>query len=158
MQQALYTKCGLGLIIALLTVSADQLSKYVILSTLSPFDAIEVTSYFNLVLVFNRGISFGLFSDNQLEIFPWIMAGLTIVISVIAIIWILKTHRILIVIGLGFVIGGALGNGIDRLCSLVSNLDRTPQANDGILLYHFLCHQTTQSQCNKLFIRNVDLV
>ena len=112
--QALYTKRGLGLIIAVLTVSADQLSKYVILS-ITPSLPIEITSYFKLVLVFNRGISFGLFSNNRLEMFPWIMAGLAIVISVIAIIWILKTHRLLIMIGLGFVIGGALGNGIDRL-------------------------------------------
>jgi signal peptidase II len=70
--------------------------------------------FFNLVLVWNRGISFGLFSHHP-EWMPWILLGLTSLMTLVLACWLSRTPRRLTQIGLSMVIGGAMGNIIDRL-------------------------------------------
>ena len=75
---------------------------------------IEVTSFFNLVMVWNTGASFGLFSSQSL----WtqvILVGLAIFFSIFLIVWLRRTRSVWLSIALGLIIGGALGNAIDRM-------------------------------------------
>ena len=63
----------------------------------------------------NRGINFGLF-DGSSEAMPWILIGLSLVISIALWIWIARKHRgsLMMQISGGLLVGGALGNVIDR--------------------------------------------
>lgn len=64
----------------------------------------------------NRGINFGLF-DSSSDSMPWILIGLSVVISLALLVWIIRKHRgsLMMQISGGLLIGGALGNVIDRV-------------------------------------------
>ena len=104
-----------GTLIALLTILFDQLSKWWILNvTMVPPRIIPVTSFFDLVLVHNRGASFGIFSDAP----GWASIALivfAILISIALAIWMWQVHETLLAVALALVIGGAVGNVIDRI-------------------------------------------
>ena len=105
----------LGLTIALLAIFIDQLSKWwILVKVMNPPKIIQVTEYFNLVLTWNRGVSFGLFSDES-NWGVWIFSILALIIVTILIFWLRKAETKLISVALGFIIGGALGNVIDRI-------------------------------------------
>jgi signal peptidase II len=104
-----------GVIAAVAVLALDQASK---LWLLFVFDiarrgAVNVTPFFDLVLAWNVGISFGWFqNDSQLA-----QIGLMIVKAVAVIvlaIWMARSRTALATIALGLIIGGAIGNGIDR--------------------------------------------
>ena len=98
-----------------LIVLLDQLSKYwVVHHLMSTPQVIEVTPFFNIVMVWNRGASFGLFSSGS-EWSPIILGGLAIVVSLFLTIWLIKSKSRYLSLALGLVIGGALGNVIDRV-------------------------------------------
>jgi signal peptidase II len=109
----------LGWIVAALSLIADQASKNLLLyglqfKALGPAARIDVLPFFNMVMVWNRGVSYGLFAAGS-------FAGtlLLIVLSLVAVIglswWLAKAERQSLGFGLGLVIGGALGNVIDRV-------------------------------------------
>ena len=104
-----------GVIAAVAVLALDQASK---LWLLFVFDighrgAVNVTPFFDLVLAWNPGISFGWFqNDSQLA-----QIGLMIVKAVAVIvlaIWMARSRTPIATIALGLIIGGAIGNGIDR--------------------------------------------
>ena len=124
-----------GAIVALGALLADQVSKNVLLypmkficagrppSTMlfepecgfrDTFAQIDITPFFDLVMVWNRGVSYGLFQAEGLT-GTMILVAFSLV-AVVALSWWLSTaqHRLL-AWGLGLVIGGALGNVIDRI-------------------------------------------
>jgi signal peptidase II len=107
-----------GLVIAAAVLIADQLTKWWILGLMlprSPYDqVIPVLPFFDLVLVWNRGVSFGLFNNGS-GINAVVFSTLAAVIVVGLLIWLRKAQGPLIVAGIGLVIGGAIGNVIDRL-------------------------------------------
>lgn len=76
-----------------------------------PFVRIELTSFFNLTMVWNHGISFGLFQSGS----PWPLIIIASIISVIFSIWLTRSKNWIEAISLSMVIGGAIGNIIDRL-------------------------------------------
>jgi len=101
-----------GLILAAVVILLDQVSKWWILDVvMQPPQIIPLLPFFNLVLVKNLGISFGMFAGAG-AIWPLvaialgIMGGLTY--------WLRSVENRLLATGLGFVIGGAAGNVIDR--------------------------------------------
>ena len=100
-----------GLVIAILVVVVDQASKIVVLNALGPFQSVSVSSFFNLVLVLNTGISFGLFDT----IARWFLIAVALSISVLLMRWLANSSDRLVCAGLGMIIGGAVGNVIDRL-------------------------------------------
>jgi signal peptidase II len=105
----------LGISIAVFVIAADQLSKWYILNeVMAPPRVIEVTSFFNFVLVGNRGVSFGLFSSDSAWVQPAFAAFATAVAGFLMV-WLRKAENRLLAISLGMVIGGALGNAVDRL-------------------------------------------
>ena len=102
--------------LALLVLLLDQLTKQLIVGlyglTAGWIDA--PLPFMNLVLVWNRGISFGMFADHP-EWMPWILLGMTSLMTLVLAIWLWRTPRKVTQIGLSLVIGGAIGNIIDRL-------------------------------------------
>lgn len=104
-----------GLLIALAIFIADQAVKWWMLDILMIADRgpISVTPFFSLVMVWNRGISFGML--NALPHTHLLFSGLAIVISSLLVLWLKKADHPWLVVGLGLIIGGAVGNMIDRL-------------------------------------------
>lgn len=121
---------GFGLIIDFIIL--DQISKWVILEHVfqpklggeslgfadwitSPFRlphvSIEILPFFNLTMVWNQGISFGLFQNGN----PWPLIIMAATIAIIFTVWLFRAKKWVEVISLAMVIGGALGNVIDRL-------------------------------------------
>jgi signal peptidase II len=104
-----------GISCAVLVLAADQLSKWYILSVvMAPPRVIEVTGFFNLVLVGNRGVSFGMFSSDT----PWVQPAFAVFAVAVAVFlgfWLRRAENRFLAGSLGLIIGGALGNAADRL-------------------------------------------
>ena len=104
----------LGLLVAVLAIGVDQATKWWILAfVMDPPRVISVTPFFNLVLVWNRGISFGMFSNESMA-GVWVLSLLALIIVGFLINWLRKAESKLVAVSLGLIIGGALGNVIDR--------------------------------------------
>jgi signal peptidase II len=105
-----------GVIAALAALALDQASKIWLLRVfdIAHRGAVKLTPFFDLVLALNVGISFGWFqSDDQ---FAQIALMVIKAVAVIALaIWMARSHTRLATIALGLIIGGAVGNAIDRL-------------------------------------------
>jgi signal peptidase II len=99
--------------IGLVVVALDQLSKWQVVQSLSA-QRVEVTGFFNLVLVCNTGISFGLLpGDSPLK--AWLLSGFALAVVAGLLIWVRGKDSRLLLAGCGLVVGGALGNVVDRL-------------------------------------------
>ena len=106
---------SLGVAIALAVVVLDQASKWWIVSeVMSPPRVIEVAPFFNVVLVMNRGASFGLAAAGG-AVAKWGLAALAVIIAGALVVWLWRNRRIWVAAALGLVIGGAAGNLADRL-------------------------------------------
>jgi signal peptidase II len=94
---------------------ADQVTKSIAHASLfeNP-QIIEVTGFFNLVPVWNHGVSFGMFADGS-EMTRWLLTGFAAIVSIALIIWMLRGGSRFLVFSLALIIGGAIGNIIDRL-------------------------------------------
>ena len=104
-----------GLIVAAPVVAVDQASKWVIVDVvMQPPRVIEVTGFFNVVMVWNRGVSFGLFSGGQ-EAMRWVLVALALAITVALVHWLRRIDRRFLALSIGLVIGGSIGNVIDRV-------------------------------------------
>ncbi len=95
-------------------IALDQVTKLAILGrdVVDIYPEMEITSFLNLVLVQNKGISFGLFSRYAAG---WLISILTIGIVVVLFIWMRKLERAILALPFSLIIGGAIGNLIDRL-------------------------------------------
>ena len=107
-------RLALGLALAALVILLDQLTKTWILDALfEPARQIEVTSFLNLTPVWNRGVTFGLLSqENRLA--PWAFSALALVVVGFLCSWLARSTDRLLVAAIPLVIGGAIGNVIDR--------------------------------------------
>jgi signal peptidase II len=106
----------LGLALASLTFGLDQLFKWWMLG---PFDIatkglVTITPFFDLVLAWNRGVSYGWFAQHSDE-GQIILVVVSLIITAILWLWLARTNRPLAAAALGLVIGGALGNALDRV-------------------------------------------
>lgn len=107
----------LGLIIAIAVIAADQASKAWILSFFSVHGGepiAPVAPFFNLVLTGNRGMSFGLFNNND-AMNTAVFTVLAAIIVIALLVWLRRAQNGLIRFALGLIVGGAIGNVIDRL-------------------------------------------
>lgn len=116
MQHARRTVLAVGLIAAVVTVALDQASK---LWLLLGFDiasrgAVHLTPFFDLVLTWNKGISYGWFQTTSAS-GEMILLGIKIAAVIGLLIWLTRVQSALAAVGLGLIIGGAVGNAIDRL-------------------------------------------
>ena len=104
-----------GLAVAMAVLVLDQISKWVALDHFNQAPRmIEVLPFFNLVLVWNKGISFGMFGDSGAW-GPWVLVGLAVGISIVLGVWMARAETRYTALGLALIIGGAVGNVIDRV-------------------------------------------
>jgi len=102
--------------LSLLALILDQWSKQIVDSGMQLYQSIPVIPYFNLTYVHNTGAAFSFLSQAG-GWQRWFFAGLAFTVSVIITIWLarLKKHETMLAIALSLVLGGAVGNLIDRL-------------------------------------------
>jgi len=105
-----------GILAALVTLVADQASKLWLLNVfdLARRGKVEVTPFFDLWLAWNVGISFGWLQNDGQAAQIALMAVKAIAVVALAV-WMVRSHTRLATVALGLIIGGAIGNGIDRL-------------------------------------------
>lgn len=103
-------------LIAFAGVLLDQASKLWLVYgyDLGAAGRVQLLPVLDLVLVWNRGISYGLFQQES-DLGRWLLAGFTILVTVGLWIWSARSTGRLSAVALALVIGGAIGNGIDRL-------------------------------------------
>jgi signal peptidase II len=108
---------GRGVAVAVATALLDQVGKAMVLAH---FDATgcavhhqPVTSFFDLVLTCNAGVSFGLL--NRTGIASLVFTVVAAAIVAVLLVWLSRVRTTLLAVALGLIIGGALGNVIDRL-------------------------------------------
>lgn len=131
----------LGFFLIIAIVLADQYTKWLVMETMlringdapefsrwfmtenkipffiterEPFRTIALLPFLNFVMVWNQGISFGLFDTNDPRM-PILFIGISLLISIPMLIWLTVSRRIPLSIGLSLIIGGAFGNVIDRV-------------------------------------------
>lgn len=105
----------LGLGLAAVVMTLDQATKWWIVEVvMQPPRVIPVTPFFNLVMGWNRGVSFGLFGGDE-GLNSWILALIALAIVVMLVLWLRQAENLWTSAAIGLIIGGALGNVIDRL-------------------------------------------
>ncbi len=104
----------LGLGVAVIVLLVDQATKWwIVFSVMQPPRVIPMTPFFNIVLGWNRGVSFGLFnSDSPMN--EWALPLVALVIVGFLLVWLLQAEKPSLAMALGSIIGGALGNVVDR--------------------------------------------
>jgi signal peptidase II len=107
---------GLAYLLALLVIAIDQASKAWILGVLhlQLGDSVHMAGPLSFTLVQNHGVSFGLLWAHH-DLARWGLAAFSIGVAILLAGWARKAERPLTAVSLGLIIGGALGNVIDRL-------------------------------------------
>jgi signal peptidase II len=104
---------ALGLALAALSFGLDQTLKYWLLQLVgmpgAP-DAITITSFFDLHMAWNQGVSYGLLTTGNQAF----LVAISLLICALLWLWLARTHRPLTAAALGLIIGGALSNALDR--------------------------------------------
>lgn len=98
-----------------LVIALDQISKLLIINYFSIHHSLAVLSVFDLALMHNTGAAFSFLSDAG-GMQRWLFTAIAVIASV-SIIWVLRKHaaQILFALALSLILGGALGNLIDRI-------------------------------------------
>lgn len=102
--------------LSLMVVVFDQVSKQLVESNFLVFEAMPLLPYLNLTLVYNEGAAFSFLSDQD-GWQRWFFIVVGLIVSLVLIIWIsrLAVNQRLSAVALSLVVGGALGNILDRL-------------------------------------------
>lgn len=105
----------LGYAVALAAALLDRASKWLLLDYWPvPIGGVEVTPFLNLVMAWNRGVSFGLL-DRDWPGLPWLLSGLAVAIIVALIVWLHRVESRRPAAAIGLIVGGAVSNVLDRL-------------------------------------------
>ena len=133
----------LGLAVALAAAAVDQAIKlWIIFGTdLGSGGRIELLPFLDLVLTWNTGISYGLFPQEG-PLGQWALLALKAIAAVLLWIWLARASSRLTAVALGLIIGGAIGNAIDRLAY-------------GAVADFVLLHVTTASFNFKWYVFNI---
>jgi signal peptidase II len=96
-------------------VLADQLTKWIVLARFAPGERLEVTAFFNLVLAFNKGAAFSFLAGAGGWQTPLLVAFALAAAVLVSVLLVRSPGRGLFCAGLALILGGAVGNVIDRL-------------------------------------------
>jgi signal peptidase II len=104
-----------GVIAAIAVLVLDQASKFWLLFgfDIARHGVVRVTPFFDLVLAWNVGISFGWFQNDSPTAQIVLMTTKAVAVIVLAI-WMARSQTLMAIVALGLIIGGAIGNAIDR--------------------------------------------
>ena len=118
---------GFGLLIALITFLADQLSKYWIVQIFWPqtgcdplnfakahFCSYRVTPFMDFTMAWNTGISYGLLAQDS-DWGRWLLTLFSIIAAIGFFVWLWRVEQRFLALAIGLIIGGALGNAVDRV-------------------------------------------
>jgi len=107
---------ALGLAVAVAAAVLDQASKLwlIFVTDLGARGAVALTPFLDLVLTWNTGISYGLFPQEG-PVGRWALLAIKVIAAVLLWIWLARASSRLTAVALGLIIGGAIGNAIDRL-------------------------------------------
>lgn len=110
--------------IVLLTLVIDQFTKLLAVTLLPVHHFVSIFPFFNLFLTYNKGVSFSLFANDKTHT-PLLLSLFSILICIGVVYWLYKERNKSIQIGLALILGGAIGNIIDRirLGSVIDFLD-----------------------------------
>src|SRR5438552_7112174 len=100
--------------LAAAVVLADQVTKALVLGRFALGERLEITGFFNMVLVYNKGAAFSFLSDAQGWQTPLLIAFAVVAIAIVGTLLVRSPGRWLFCTGLALILGGALGNLIDR--------------------------------------------
>jgi signal peptidase II len=106
---------GLGVLVAALVCLLDQAHKLWMLFSfdIAAHEPVEIAPFFEVILVWNRGVSYGLFEQDT-ALGQWGLVLFKIVAVIVLLAWLARTTTRLGAVALGLIIGGAIGNAIDR--------------------------------------------
>jgi signal peptidase II len=106
----------LGVVVLVVGFVLDQVTKLWVLfgTDLPDGGVIRVAPFVDFTLVWNRGISYGLMQQDS-EFGRWVLVVFSIVAVVVLSVWMWRTDRKLIAVSLALIVGGALGNLVDRV-------------------------------------------
>ena len=106
----------IGFAVAALIFAADQSTKWLVNSRLAMRlgDSIELLPFFNFTRTHNYGVSLGMFSATSPEM-RWGLVVLTCAIAIAVTVWMLRERKLGDILALALVLGGALGNILDRV-------------------------------------------
>ena len=106
-----------GLAIATTIFVLDQFVKWLVLVPLDlrrqPDQVIDLLPFFDLRYTENRGISLGLLEATSTEM-RWVLVGVTALIALVVLVWMFREKLLGDILGLAMILGGALGNIVDR--------------------------------------------
>jgi signal peptidase II len=105
-----------GLAAAILALAADQAHKYWMIETyrIAERGRVEITPFLDLVMIWNRGISYGLLQQDSLRGRLLLMVFSVTAVTVLYL-WMSNAASRLVAVSLGLIVGGALGNIADRI-------------------------------------------
>jgi len=106
----------IGLALAALIFAADQAMKHFIVNVLGLTqigDHYPLLPFFDFTRTNNTGVSLGMFSATSMEM-RWILVLVTALIAGLVLVWLLRERRLWDIVPLGMILGGALGNIVDR--------------------------------------------
>jgi signal peptidase II len=101
--------------LAALVVVADQLTKWIVLAQFAPNERRVVTDFLNLVLVFNKGAAFSFLAQAEGWQTPVLVVFALTAAVIVSVLLVRHPGRRMLCLGLGLILGGAIGNVIDRL-------------------------------------------
>jgi signal peptidase II len=106
----------LGALVALATFVVDQATKlyFLFVDVLSVREPVRLAPFLALIVVWNRGISYGLFQQHT-ELGRWALVALSLLAAAGLAVWIRRVQTPLLAATLGLIVGGALGNAVDRI-------------------------------------------
>jgi signal peptidase II len=104
-----------GVIVAIATLVLDQASKFWLVRVfdIAHRGTVKLTPFFDLVLAWNQGISFGWFQNDGPTAQLILLAVKAVAVVVLAV-WMVRSRTLMATLALGLIIGGAIGNGVDR--------------------------------------------
>jgi signal peptidase II len=110
------TPTPIGVATALVTLVLDQVTKLyaMFVYDLPVREPVRVTPFMDLIVVWNHGISYGLFQQST-ELGRWVLVAVSLAAALALSIWIRRARGKLLAASLGLIVGGAIGNAIDRV-------------------------------------------
>jgi signal peptidase II len=105
----------IGLVLAAFIAVIDQVVKWYVIGPLAlrQVGHIDLLPFFDLTYTENRGISLGMLQATNMET-RWLLVGLTGVIALVVLVWLMRERKLGDILGLALILGGALGNIRDR--------------------------------------------